>query len=57
MAQSAGAGTDFNIDVDLSGMPQRENYGRGKEGNDAYRADLKAWQASLGDTGSSGGER
>ena len=46
MAQSAGAGTDFNIDVDLSGMPQRENYGRGKEGNDAYRADLKAWQAS-----------
>ena len=56
MAQSAGAGTDFNIDVDLSGMPQRENYGRGKEGNDAYRADLKAWQASLGDTGSSGGE-
>ena len=54
-AASAGTGTDFNIDVDLSGMPQRENYGRGKEGNDAYQADLKAWQASLGDTGSSGG--
>ena len=55
MAQSAGTGTDFNIDVDLSGMPQRENYGRGKEGNDAYQTDLKAWQDSLGDTGSSGG--
>jgi hypothetical protein len=57
MAQSAGAGTDFNIDVDvdLSGMPQRGDYGKGKEGNDAYQAALKAWQASLGDTGSSGG--
>jgi hypothetical protein len=53
MAQSAG--TDFNIDVDLSGMPQRGDYGKGKEGNDAYQAALKAWQASLGDTGSSGG--
>jgi hypothetical protein len=36
-------------------MPQRGDYGKGKEGNDAYQAALKAWQASLGDTGSSGG--
>jgi hypothetical protein len=55
MAQSASAGTGFNVDVDLSGMPQRGDYGKGKEGNDAYQAALKAWQASLGDTGSSGG--
>jgi len=55
MAQSAGAGTDFNIDVDLSGMPERGDYGKGKEGIDAYQAALKAWQDSLGDTGSSGG--
>ena len=51
MAQSAAVGTDFNIDVDLSGMPERENYGRGKEGNEAYREALKAWQDSKGDTG------
>ena len=46
MAQSAGAGTDFNIDVDLSGMPQRGDYGRGREGNHAYQEALRAWQAS-----------
>ena len=45
-AASAGFGTDFNIDVDLSGMPQRGDYGRGREGNDAYQAALRAWQAS-----------
>jgi len=55
MAQSAGVGTDFNIDEDLSGMPERENYGRGKEGNEAYREALKAWQASKGDTGGGSG--
>ena len=45
-AASAGAGTDFNIDVDLSGMPQRGDYGRGREGNHAYQEALRAWQAS-----------
>ena len=55
MAQSAGAGTDFNIDVDLSGMPERGDYGRGREGNQAYQEALRAWQASKSGTGSSGG--
>ena len=57
MAQSAGAGTDFNIDVDvdLSGMPKRGDYGRGREGNQAYQEALRAWQASKSGTGSSGG--
>ena len=56
MAQSAGAGTDFNIDVDLSGMPQRGDYGRGREGNQAYQEALRAWQASKSGTGGSGGD-
>ena len=34
-AASAGTGTDFNIDVDLSGMPQREDYPRGGAGQAA----------------------
>ena len=50
-ASSAGVGTDFNIDVDLSGMPQRGDYGRGGEGYRAYQEALKAWQASLGSNG------
>jgi len=54
MAQSAGAGTDFNIDVDLSGMPQRGDYGRGREGNQAYQEALRAWQASKSGTGGGG---
>ena len=54
MAQSAGAGTDFNIDVDLSGMPERGDYGRGREGNQAYQEALRAWQASKSGTGGGG---
>ena len=55
MAQSAGAGTDFNIDVDLSGIPNRGDYGRGREGNQAYQEALRAWQASNGSAGGGDG--
>jgi hypothetical protein len=54
-AASAGFGTDFNIDVDLSGMPERGDYGRGREGNQAYQEALRAWQASKSGTGGGGG--
>jgi len=53
-AATLGANTS-GITVDLSQMPKpkREDFGRGAEGNKAYQAAVKAWEAATG--GSSGG--
>jgi hypothetical protein len=57
-AQNAGqavtSGTNtsgIDVDVDLSGIPNRGDYPRGGAGQAEYRAAMEAWTASKGDTG------